>query len=103
MSDDTRPDNAADPDFTTEPERSIDEAELRDPADIIEDIGPEDETAEETMEGMEEYGYNQLSETYFASGAYQDSTQPDTWMNEEAQERMNVDRDANDELDEDLS
>lgn len=62
---------------------------LRDVAEHIEDIGPEDESAEETMEGLEEYGYDVWSEGNL-EGAYTNQSDQPQWMNRDAEERSNI-------------
>ncbi|MFW5709297.1 MAG: hypothetical protein ACOCX5_03650 [Chloroflexota bacterium] len=79
-------------------QRSLDEAELRDEPEVIKRLGPEGDTAEEVMEGLEEYGYDLMDEGNFESSVTAESDQPG-WMNREAKERSQI----NDEPEESIN
>jgi len=81
MTNDPRPD--------LPPEENIDETELREEPEVIERLGPEDASAEEVMDGMEQYGYERMDAGSFPSSPTNQADQPD-WMNKNAQERSNV-------------
>lgn len=76
--------------FDDEPERTIDESELRPVAEYLQAIGPEDGLSlEQIEENLEAYGFDQMGEDIFESEVYGVSDQPD-WMSDEALERSNI-------------
>lgn len=72
-----------------QPEHTIDESDLREPAEHVEEIGPEDETPEETMDRLQAAGYDRMDEGDFESAVTAESDQP-TWLDEHSRERSNV-------------
>jgi hypothetical protein len=76
----------------------IDEAELRDEPEFFQRIGPEDQTAEEKMDDMEAYGYDNMDAGNFESGASTQADQPD-WLSREARERNPMTEDNGDDVD----
>jgi hypothetical protein len=91
MSEDNRPPRRPDfgDRFDDEPERTIDESELRPIASYLQDIGPEDESIRVIEENLEEYGFDQMGEDVFESEVAALVEQPD-WMGDEALERQNI-------------
>lgn len=75
--------------FNDEPERTLDEAELRDVAEELQRIGPEDMSIHEIEENLEEYGFDQMDEGTFESVVTGLADDPD-WMNDNALERSNI-------------
>lgn len=63
---------------------------LRETAEYIQEIGPEDEDRDVIEEGLEEYGFDVLSEDNFVSEVAASSDNPD-WMSEEALKRADAD------------
>jgi len=76
------------------PDDGVDENELRETPEVIDRLGPEDATAEEVMQGMDDYGYNRMTENYYPSAPVTESDEPDNWLNEDAQERTPLAHDA---------
>lgn len=78
--------------------RRLDEAELRDNAEYIEEIGDETEDREVVEENLEQYGFDRMGEGFFENAPTADSDNPD-WMNENAKERSNADHPHNENPD----
>ena len=72
------------------PNDGADEIHLRDKAEYIKRIGPEDQDDDVIEEGLENYGFDVFNESHFESEVTAASDNPD-WMNEKAKERANAD------------
>ncbi|GAB4521103.1 MAG: hypothetical protein OHK0046_32080 [Anaerolineae bacterium] len=82
-----------------DPGHDINEDELREPSEFFESIGPEDETDEVIIDGLNDYGYDPLEEDFFEGVGNAD--QPETWMTEDDIERSPVSNNDNNDDPED--
>lgn len=67
----------------------IDENKLREPAEHIENIGPEDEAPEDTMQNLEEEGFAHMDDGLVGAAGMRDADQPD-WADPEKLRDSNV-------------
>ncbi|GEM_PF-1770875 len=75
--------------FDDEPERTLDENELRGPSEFLKSIGPEDEDLAVIEDGLEAYGFDQINEDVPLGETNMPSDMPG-WMNHDALERSHA-------------
>ena len=83
--------------------RNIDEDELREDPEFFERIGPAEEHDEQVIEGLNDYGYDQMDESTFEGDVTNEADQPD-WLDHVEKERNHIAHDEEEEIsDEDLT